>query len=142
MYNLFEDKNGIPEFSNIQQNSTPSATQDEGLPIRLRSQGVRLSRSVVLENVPVQRRMSEVCRNRSSSLIGTVKTVYSARVTRHAHTGHIDEDYQWDIFCKICQEHLADVTFLPCGHRVCCGRCSRRIRQCCQCYCVVEGIEP
>ncbi|XP_041350969.1 baculoviral IAP repeat-containing protein 7-like [Gigantopelta aegis] len=44
------------------------------------------------------------------------------------------------IMCKICMAKEVEVTFLPCGHLVCCEECSRHVTNCPICRKSVKGI--
>ena len=41
--------------------------------------------------------------------------------------------------CKICLDREVAVTFLPCGHLVCCSQCAQHIEQCPVCRQVVRA---
>ncbi|XP_033739929.1 E3 ubiquitin-protein ligase XIAP-like isoform X2 [Pecten maximus] len=139
-------KEALLKHMNTQQNPTPSPRQDQNLPIPFGTQTqenlqVRLSQSVLVENAQEQMLRPAVISNRNTSQIAQNRTVYSSRVTRHTHTGQVIERYPWNLICKLCQEHLADVTFFPCGHTVCCRRCSRNASVCCECHRAIERTE-
>lgn len=35
--------------------------------------------------------------------------------------------------CKVCMDKKVETVFIPCGHRVVCVECSRRLQNCCLC---------
>ena len=41
--------------------------------------------------------------------------------------------------CMMCSDMPVSVTFLPCGHRVACGECSRRMKKCILCHLVISS---
>lgn len=41
--------------------------------------------------------------------------------------------------CKICLDREVEVTFLPCGHLVCCAECSKHVQQCPVCRRIVKA---
>ncbi|CAH3156860.1 unnamed protein product, partial [Porites lobata] len=40
--------------------------------------------------------------------------------------------------CIICSENVATVTFNPCGHKVTCSVCSRKLKRCLKCYAAIQ----
>ena len=41
--------------------------------------------------------------------------------------------------CKICMDKYVSVTFLPCGHLVCCEDCAKNMRKCPICRKRIKG---
>lgn len=43
------------------------------------------------------------------------------------------------LVCKICKDKYVCVTFLPCGHLVCCENCAQNMRKCPICRKIIKG---
>lgn len=44
--------------------------------------------------------------------------------------------------CRLCGEEKCSVTFFPCGHRIVCFECSRRINTCFECHQPINREQP
>jgi len=41
--------------------------------------------------------------------------------------------------CRVCMDACVSVVFLPCGHLVCCERCTPALRNCAVCRALIRG---
>ncbi|KAL5010097.1 hypothetical protein ScPMuIL_012402 [Solemya velum] len=51
-----------------------------------------------------------------------------------------NQDLKDERLCKICMEEEIGVTFVPCGHLVCCASCASAVSECPMCRQQIEGV--
>lgn len=65
--------------------------------------------------------------------------IFLGNPSRLLPTSQRNELLEDRILCKICMDREVEVTFLPCGHLVCCSDCARNVQECPMCRKIVRA---
>ncbi|XP_041379252.1 E3 ubiquitin-protein ligase XIAP-like [Gigantopelta aegis] len=109
---------------------------------KIRETGTGFTSSIDLASVLLERENQTAtasARTASNSEAGGSETNQvrtSVSKMEHSEMSELQERY----LCKVCMENQIQVTFVPCGHLVCCGQCGLVMEQCPICRTSISGM--